>query len=68
MSMSLLAGFPRRYLTSFFELTKERQQGYEHIPAYDSTDTAGFHGVEMVHDRGMDGLNLCARDSGRVLA
>jgi len=67
--MSLLAGFPRRYLPS---LTRGKQrggfQGHEHIPAYDGADTAGLHGVQVVHDGGVDGLNLFARYTVRESA
>jgi hypothetical protein len=62
------SGLPASISDEFFELSKERQEGQEYIPAYDGANTTGFHGVEMVHNRGMDGLNLCARDSVRVLA
>jgi hypothetical protein len=40
----------------------------EHKPADNGADTTRLHDVQMVHDRGMDGLNLVARDSGRELA
>ena len=40
----------------------------EHKPAYNGADTTRLHDVQMVHDRGMDGHNLVAWDSGRELA
>ena len=64
----IASGLPASISDESFNLRKGRQRGYEYIPAYDSANTAGFHGVEMVHDCGVDGLNLCARDSGRALA
>jgi hypothetical protein len=36
-------------------------QEHEHIPAYDGADTAGLHGIQVIHDGGIDGLNLFAR-------
>jgi hypothetical protein len=65
MSISLLSGFPRRYLESGVLLGEKKGRGSmsrdEHVPASDGTDTTGLHGVEMIHDRGMYGFNFFAR-------
>lgn len=65
MSISLLSGFPRRYLESGVLLEKKKRGSSmsrdEHIPASDGTDTTGLHGVEMTHDCGMYGFDFFAR-------
>jgi hypothetical protein len=66
MSISLLSGFPRRYLESEVLLEKKKSRD-EHIPASDGTDTTGLHGVEMIHDHGMYGFNFSARYAVCVL-
>ena len=40
----------------------------EHIPASDGTDTAGFHSIEMIHDRCVYGFNFFAWYAVCVLA